>query len=884
MTARAALLLIRGEHEASFDEFERAIERLLHMGDHERAAAALLRLLQSMITAGTRPARRIEAGERYIGRVDPCRAGAARRADPPRLELRVRLRLRPGGGARLQAALALPGPPQARPILSVYAAVVQAPTTSARRPGRLEEAVRSLDEAIAELERQEERRRARRSCRTPGCSGSTSSTTSGLTRRPRPRSARTIDAAARRGMARTHRRVVAWIWSVALAGLGRWDDLERELAPPVRSPGQREPTSYSYRYRAVAAALAAVAGRRRRRGGPRGGGARGDARPSGSRSTTPWCSATSRGRPRRGPSTELGLDWPPTPGGIGARDRERPGASRAHSCTWPQRDARPAGDAALAEALRLTERWSFGALWTDRERAAGPGPLLSRRARQRVSARRALRRGSPPPAAPRSSASASSSPSPRPRRCGRSSPRSPGTRPTSRPPRSSGCCATGTPRSAPPPARPGRASTLGHGRRSAPHARPLLRDARRRPRPGVRLRAPEVARAARRAARRPRAGAPRAARRVAVAADCRPERASAGAPRRPPRPAPRARARARGERAGVADRRRRRDRCGSSLDERGRVGRHALPRPRAGADRRPRRRGDRAASSGPRRSTPGRSCRMAVRRLGRAGPPGARGAPSRGRSSGWRRRWRSAGRLHEAIRRYRRLVSLEPEREAWHRALMRCFATAGERARRFASSTPAGRSCGASRAWRPSPETRPSTARSWPPDGRVTPAERPRVGAWRGHLRPKGDRHAARPDLHRALRLAPLSSPALPLSRLPADGRALHRGARRHAARWCRSRSSRNPRRPRLRRDRAPAQRPPGQHPRGLRRGARPATGSGWATTPSSSTSRTTPASTSGREIWGWPKKLAEVSLPPRTPTRSGRSSAAAAPTWSGPA
>jgi DNA-binding SARP family transcriptional activator len=39
-----------------------------------------------------------------------------------------------------------------------------------------------------------------------------------------------------------------------------------------------------------------------------------------------------------------------------------------------------------------------------------------------------------------------------------------------------------------------------------------------------------------------------------------------------------------------------------------------------------------------------------------------------------------AGRLHEAIRRYRRLVALEPEREAWHRALMRCFATTGERA------------------------------------------------------------------------------------------------------------------------------------------------------------------------------------------------------------
>jgi len=40
----------------------------------------------------------------------------------------------------------------------------------------------------------------------------------------------------------------------------------------------------------------------------------------------------------------------------------------------------------------------------------------------------------------------------------------------------------------------------------------------------------------------------------------------------------------------------------------------------------------------------------------------------------------SVRRLHEAIRRYRRLVSAEPEREAWHRALMSCYAQAGERA------------------------------------------------------------------------------------------------------------------------------------------------------------------------------------------------------------
>lgn len=39
-----------------------------------------------------------------------------------------------------------------------------------------------------------------------------------------------------------------------------------------------------------------------------------------------------------------------------------------------------------------------------------------------------------------------------------------------------------------------------------------------------------------------------------------------------------------------------------------------------------------------------------------------------------------AGQAQGAISRYQRLVELEPEREAWHRALMRLYATTGERA------------------------------------------------------------------------------------------------------------------------------------------------------------------------------------------------------------
>jgi DNA-binding SARP family transcriptional activator len=43
-------------------------------------------------------------------------------------------------------------------------------------------------------------------------------------------------------------------------------------------------------------------------------------------------------------------------------------------------------------------------------------------------------------------------------------------------------------------------------------------------------------------------------------------------------------------------------------------------------------------------------------------------------------RMAEGGRAGEAISRYRLLLALEPEREGWHRALMRIYADAGERA------------------------------------------------------------------------------------------------------------------------------------------------------------------------------------------------------------
>jgi ATP/maltotriose-dependent transcriptional regulator MalT len=263
MTAHAALLLIRGEHEASFDEFERAIERLLELDDHERAAAAQLRLLQSMITAGTRPGRRIEAGERYIGRISPT----ARALPAARILLASSYAYAcefQRATRELQEALALPAA-EGQPVLAIYADVVQAYYIQAQ-VGQLEEAVLALDEAIAELERYEAHDEL---AFMPYARMFRVYLLNDLGRHDDafPEIARTEEAAARRGMARTHRRVVAWIRGVALAGSERWDELEREIAPPERAPGKHEPTSCSYRYRALAAQLAG----RERRGGRRPG-------------------------------------------------------------------------------------------------------------------------------------------------------------------------------------------------------------------------------------------------------------------------------------------------------------------------------------------------------------------------------------------------------------------------------------------------------------------------------------------------------------------------------------------------------------------------------------------------------------------------------------
>src|SRR5207253_4414816 len=98
-------------------------EKLLRVGDHERAAAVLVRLQQSMVSAGTSPARRIDAGRRWVGQISE---------DATLLPVaRILLATAFGYGcqfdeARRELAEALALPSARRPLVGVLADVASA--------------------------------------------------------------------------------------------------------------------------------------------------------------------------------------------------------------------------------------------------------------------------------------------------------------------------------------------------------------------------------------------------------------------------------------------------------------------------------------------------------------------------------------------------------------------------------------------------------------------------------------------------------------------------------------------------------------------------------------------------------------------------------------
>ena len=252
--AHAALLLTRARHEESFAAFEHAIDELLEVADHERAATVLFRLLQTMMTAGTSPERRIGTGQSYLPRIDP-RARmlpAARLLQAASYAFGCRF---PEAEREIEEALASPGA-ALWPTLRTYATIVRAAYIE-NQLGRSEEALVHLDEAAADLERRE----------ADDLLGFLPFahiyrgyvlTDLGRYEETLAEIPRTQEEAVRRGLGSAGTRLLRWMRFVALAGLGRWDELEAELIPPETAG--LEGTCYSYRYRAPAALLAAHRG------------------------------------------------------------------------------------------------------------------------------------------------------------------------------------------------------------------------------------------------------------------------------------------------------------------------------------------------------------------------------------------------------------------------------------------------------------------------------------------------------------------------------------------------------------------------------------------------------------------------------------------------
>jgi len=368
--AHATLLFTRGEYEASYSRMEQAIEELLGAGEDERAAVAFFRLLLSMIAAGAGPPRRIEAGRRYVPRLDP-----ATRLLPA---ARLMLALGYAFGCRfaeaeseLRAAVELPAA-AATPILLLYSEVVRAFWIDYPQ-GRCDEALLRLDDAIARLERHEAEDELAFLVYARMYRGYLLNDL-GRHDETLAEAARVLDVAARRGMWRAPRRMHAYLRCAGLAGLERWDELAAEIVPPAQASAPGEVTHYSYRYRAPAAHLAASRADRA--------------------SVAGHAAAARREMLAHGPGfdqplilCELALAaWSADETAL-ARELASEARAMAGLLGTPWAAARAAllgalmwgpgeeGDRLLAEALELTARHRFEGLWTRRERRRAAAPL-----------------------------------------------------------------------------------------------------------------------------------------------------------------------------------------------------------------------------------------------------------------------------------------------------------------------------------------------------------------------------------------------------------------------------------------------------------------------------------------------------------------------------
>ncbi|MDH5235606.1 MAG: hypothetical protein OEW77_11660, partial [Gemmatimonadota bacterium] len=253
LLAEAALLFGSARHEAAFAEAERAIARLVAVGDHERAAAALFRLQQSMLTAGTAATRRVQIGARWRGEIRPESRllPAARILLASALAYGCRFR---EAEEELDAALALPAAAGSR-VLPLYATIIRAFYIDFWR-GYPFDALASLENAQRRLEVLEDEDELGF---LPFAEMLRCYLLNELGRHEEALAAAMglQEELDRRGLGRVIRRSRLWVDATALSALGRWEELRATLPPSPAPVGDEAPSSYAYRYRAHRALLAA---------------------------------------------------------------------------------------------------------------------------------------------------------------------------------------------------------------------------------------------------------------------------------------------------------------------------------------------------------------------------------------------------------------------------------------------------------------------------------------------------------------------------------------------------------------------------------------------------------------------------------------------------
>ncbi|MGE0026718.1 MAG: BTAD domain-containing putative transcriptional regulator [Thermoleophilia bacterium] len=370
LLASATLLNTSGEFERAFEATDEAVGRLLDLGEHERAAIALVGLLLNMLTAGTPPARRIISGERCLARLE---------AVPARPVARVAhaMGLAFGGRtveARRQLALALSEADDDGYPVGAYARIIDAFYLEYPR-GRGERAVELLEWSAAEL--------LADPSRDPFGFGMFAVAYEPYVLNSLGRhedalfaTERFVTAMKALAMGEQAERPARWWRLTALAGLERWDDLASMLGTATPASAGVHAGHYGYRYRSPAALLAAHHGEADTVMAEAQA-AIAAMKEHGPAFDQPWilCDLSRAARVVRlddlaaelaeaahRQATVQDLPW---------------GRARAALRLSLAVGAGPRGDAFLAEALAITEEEGFIGLWSRRERADA-GEALAR--------------------------------------------------------------------------------------------------------------------------------------------------------------------------------------------------------------------------------------------------------------------------------------------------------------------------------------------------------------------------------------------------------------------------------------------------------------------------------------------------------------------------